>query len=99
MQWPTALHMIGDRRLIDRLVEFIERGRESEAQSASQASTCENYFLPHGKSPLRMQRASCFRWLPQLRNPALRIRGTSFAYIMLYLTEYSVHALRDEGNT
>jgi hypothetical protein len=42
-QHESGLHMIGGRRrLIDRLVEFIEQGRQSEAQSASQASTREN---------------------------------------------------------
>ena len=43
MQRSSRLHMIGGRRrLIARLVQFIEQGRQSEAQSASQASTCEN---------------------------------------------------------
>ena len=42
-QHESGLHMIGGRRrLIDRLVEFIEQGPQCEAQSASQASTREN---------------------------------------------------------
>lgn len=42
-QHESGLHMIGGRRrLIDRLVEFIEHGRQTEAQSASQASSREN---------------------------------------------------------
>jgi hypothetical protein len=42
-QHESGLHMIGGRRrLIDRLVQFFEEGRQSEAQAASQASTREN---------------------------------------------------------
>lgn len=42
-QHESGLHMIGGRRrLIDRLVQFFEEGRQSEAQTASQASTREN---------------------------------------------------------
>ncbi len=41
-QHESGLHMIGGRRrLIDRLVQFIEEG-QPEARSASQASTREN---------------------------------------------------------
>ena len=42
-QHESGLHMIGGRRrLIDRLVQFFEEGRQADAQSASQASTREN---------------------------------------------------------
>jgi hypothetical protein len=42
-QHESGLHMIGGRRrLIDRLVQFFEEGRQQEAQNASQASTREN---------------------------------------------------------
>ena len=42
-QHESGLHMIGGRRrLIDRLVQFFEEGRQTEAQSASQSSTREN---------------------------------------------------------
>jgi len=42
-QHESGLHMIGGRRrLIDRLVQFIEEGRQPETRSASQASTREN---------------------------------------------------------
>ncbi len=42
-QHESGLHMIGGRRrLIDRLVQFFEEGRQTEAQSASQVSTREN---------------------------------------------------------
>jgi len=42
-QHESGLHMIGGRRrLIDRLVQFFEEGRQTAAQSASQASSREN---------------------------------------------------------
>ena len=42
-QHESGLHMIGGRRrLIDRLVQFIEQDSKSEAQSAAQASSREN---------------------------------------------------------
>jgi hypothetical protein len=42
-QHESGLHMIGGRRrLIDRLVQFFEEGRQTEAQSTSQASSREN---------------------------------------------------------
>ena len=42
-QHESGLHMIGGRRrLIDRLVQFFEEGRQTEAQSVSQASSREN---------------------------------------------------------
>jgi hypothetical protein len=42
-QHESGLHMIGGRRrLIDRLVQFFEEGQQTQAQSASQASTREN---------------------------------------------------------
>jgi hypothetical protein len=42
-QHESGLHMIGGRRrLIDRLVQFFEEGRQTEAQSATQASSREN---------------------------------------------------------
>jgi len=42
-QHESGLHMIGGRRrLIDRLVQLFEEGRQTEAQSASQASSREN---------------------------------------------------------
>lgn len=42
-QHESGLHMIGGRRrLIDRLVQFFEEGRQQEGQSASQASAREN---------------------------------------------------------
>jgi hypothetical protein len=42
-QHESGLHMIGGRRrLIDRLVQFIEQDSKSEAQSASQAISREN---------------------------------------------------------
>ena len=42
-QHESGLHMIGGRRrLIDRLVQFFEEGRQTEAQNAKQASTREN---------------------------------------------------------
>jgi hypothetical protein len=42
-QHESGLHMIGGRRrLIDRLVEFIEEGRQTDAQSASPAISREN---------------------------------------------------------
>lgn len=42
-QHESGLHMIGGRRrLIDRLVQFFEEGRETQRQSAAPASSREN---------------------------------------------------------
>jgi hypothetical protein len=42
-QHESGLHMIGGRRrLIDRLVQFIEQDSKNEAQNASQAISREN---------------------------------------------------------
>ena len=42
-QHESGLHMIGGRRrLIDRLVEFFEEGRQDRGQTAVSASSREN---------------------------------------------------------
>ena len=41
-QHESGLHMIGGRRLIDRLVQFFEEGQQTQGQSTAQASSREN---------------------------------------------------------
>ena len=42
-QHESGLHMIGGRRrLIDRLVQFFEEGKQPQSQSAAPASSREN---------------------------------------------------------
>ncbi len=42
-QHESGLHMIGGRRrLIDRLVQFFEEGKEAQSQSAAPSSSREN---------------------------------------------------------
>ena len=51
-QHESGLHMIGGRRrLIDRLVQFFEEGRQTEAQSASRRPSGSCATRCHSGSP------------------------------------------------
>ena len=62
-QHESGLHMIGGRRrLIDRLVEFIEQGRQERSPKRLASQLARKLSSPSEISPLRQQRAFAFVW-------------------------------------